>query len=333
LYCNIGKNRILQVQKRFVREGLFIKRNKAKWEQIQSGKKGDADEMATHFIQLIDDLAYAKTFYPSSRITRYINALASGIYLSIYQNRKENINRFSKFWKYDVPLTIYKHRRIILFAFLVFLIFYIVGFFSAKQDEGFIRQVLGDGYVDLTEKNIEEGNPFGIYQSGNAFFSWLGIMINNIMVSFAYFCKGIFLGIFSMTALAKESMRVGVFHYLFFAKGYGIAFLLAVMIHGLLELTSIIIACAAGVIMGISYLFPGTKTRLNAFRDGVKEGVKILIGLIPVLVLAAFYEGFVTRYYKMPILINLVILSCSAVFIAWYFVIYPKSLKRREAIS
>ncbi|MGE5519036.1 MAG: stage II sporulation protein M [Candidatus Dadabacteria bacterium] len=315
-----------------MREGLFIKKNKARWEKIQSGRKGDADEMATNFIQLVDDLAYAKTFYPSSRVTHYINALASRIYLGIYQNRKENINRLSKFWKYDVPLTIYKHRRIILFSFLVFCTFYIVGFFSARQDDGFIRQVLGDGYVDLTEKNIEEGNPFGIYQSGNSFFSWIGIMINNIMVSFVYFGKGIFLGIFSTTALAKESMRVGVFHYMFFAKGYGTAFILAVMIHGLLELTSIIIACAAGVIMGTSYLFPGTRTRLDAFRDGVKEGAKILIGLIPILVVAAFYEGFVTRHYKMPIALNIILLSISAVFIAWYFVLYPKTLKRRSSV-
>lgn len=328
----ICKKRILQVQKCIVREGLFIKKNKARWEKIQSGRKGDADEMATNFIQLVDDLAYAKTFYPSSRVTHYINALASRIYLGIYQNRKENINRLSKFWKYDVPLTIYKHRRIILFSFLVFCTFYIVGFFSARQDDGFIRQVLGDGYVDLTEKNIEEGNPFGIYQSGNSFFSWIGIMINNIMVSFVYFGKGIFLGIFSTTALAKESMRVGVFHYMFFAKGYGTAFILAVMIHGLLELTSIIIACAAGVIMGTSYLFPGTRTRLDAFRDGVKEGAKILIGLIPILVVAAFYEGFVTRHYKMPIVSNILLLSISAVFIAWYFVLYPKTLKRRSSV-
>lgn len=328
----ICKKRILQVQKCIVREGLFIKKNKARWEKIQSGRKGDADEMATNFIQLVDDLAYAKTFYPSSRVTHYINALASRIYLGIYQNRKENINRLSKFWKYDVPLTIYKHRRIILFSFLVFCTFYIVGFFSARQDDGFIRQVLGDGYVDLTEKNIEEGNPFGIYQSGNSFFSWIGIMINNIMVSFVYFGKGIFLGIFSTTALAKESMRVGVFHYMFFAKGYGTAFILAVMIHGLLELTSIIIACAAGVIMGTSYLFPGTRTRLDAFRDGVKEGAKILIGLIPILVVAAFYEGFVTRHYKMPIALNIILLSISAVFIAWYFVLYPKTLKRRSSV-
>jgi uncharacterized membrane protein SpoIIM required for sporulation len=143
-----------------------------------------------------------------------------------------------------------------------------------------------------------------------------------------YFGKGILLGIISLKELGKESMRVGVFHYMFFAKGYGLEFVLAVMIHGLLELTAIVISCAAGAVMGTSYLFPGTRSRLDAFKEGVKDGVKIVVGLVPVLVVAAFYEGFVTRYYNMPLVLNLLILGSSAAFIIYYFLIYPIKLKR-----
>ena len=90
--------------------------------------------MARDFVQLVDDLSYAKTFYPSSRVTRYINALASKIYLGIYQNRKEESNRLVRFWKYDVPLTVYKHWRIMLFSFFVFFLFYTVGFYTANTN-------------------------------------------------------------------------------------------------------------------------------------------------------------------------------------------------------
>ena len=71
-------------------------------------------------MQLVDDLSYAKTYYPTSRVTKYINALASKIYLGIYQNRKEEGSRFLRFWKYDVPLTVYKHWRIMLFSAFIF---------------------------------------------------------------------------------------------------------------------------------------------------------------------------------------------------------------------
>lgn len=280
-------------------------------------------------MQLVDDLSYAKTFYPGSRVTQYINALASKIYLGIYQNRKEENRLLLRFWKYHVPLTVYKHRRIMLFALFVFFLFYTVGYFTARENPAFIREVFGNGYVDETERNIAEGNPFGIYQGGNSFYMWVGIMINNIIVSFTYFGKGLLLGIFSLKELGKESMRVGVFHYLFAEKGQAVGFVLAVMIHGMLELSAIVMACGAGVVMGVSWLFPGTKSRLAAFKEGVKDGVKIVVGLIPVLVLAAFFEGFVTRYYKMPVVLNLLLLLLSAAFIFYYFLLYPLQLNRR----
>lgn len=285
--------------------------------------------MARNFVQLVDDLAYAKTFYPTSKVTQYINSLASRIYLRIYQNRKEESNRLAKFWMQDVPLTIARHHRIILFSAFLFILFYVVGFFSAGHDEGFIRDVLGNGYVDQTEKNIQEGNPFGIYQSGSSFFMWLGIMINNVVFSMISFVKGIFLGIMSVFALVQTAIEVGVFHYMFFAKGYGFQFVMAVMLHGLLELTAIVITCAAGVIMGTSYLFPGTIRRIDAFKAGVKDGVKIVIGIVPVFAVAAFFEGYVTRHYKMHILLNTLLLLASAGFIIWYFIIYPLSLKSK----
>lgn len=285
--------------------------------------------MAKDFIQLIDDLAYAKTFYPASKVTRYVNALASRIYLGIYQNRKEESNRLTAFWQYDVPLAMAKHRKILLFTTFLFLLFYTVGFFSSMHDPVLVREIMGDAYVNTTEQNIEQGNPFGIYQSGNSFFMWIGITINNILFSFISFVKGIVAGVLSVYALIKTAMEVGAFHYMFYAKGHGIDFILAVMLHGLLELAAIVITCAAGVIMGTSYLFPGTTSRLTAFRNGVKDGVKIVIGLMPVFMIAAFYEGFVTRHYKMPLALNVLLLLPSALFIVWYFIIYPARLYKR----
>ena len=287
-----------------------------------------ADETAKNFIELTDDLAYAKTYYPNSRTTQYINSLAAKIYLGIYQNRKEDSSRIIKFWKYDVPAVIYQYRRTILFCLLVFLVFFAVGFFSSLHDDTFVRDALGEDYVAMTEKNIEEGNPFGIYRSGNSFFMWLGIMINNIMVSLFYFVKGILFGILSLTELIKEAIRLGAFEHMFYAKGLGAQAVITILIHGMLELTAIIIACAAGVIMGKSMLFPGTVTRLDALRTGVKDGLKIVIGLMPIFMMAAFFEGFVTRHYQMPLVVSLLLLLTSAIFVIGYFVVYPIWLHR-----
>ena len=316
-----------------MREALFIKKNKDRWEKVQNQPAEDADEMARDFTQLVDDLGYAKTFYPGSQVTRYINGQASKIYLTIYKNRKEENNRLVTFWKYDLPLTIRKHHGIIFFSFILFVLFFSVGFFSSKHDPGFVRDVLGDEYVDMTEDNIAAGNPLGVYGHGNPVLAWLGIMINNITVSFMYFVKGLSFGILTILSLVKEAMRLGAFEYMFFSKGLGLQSAMGVLIHGLLELTAIIIACAGGIVMGKSFLFPGTIKRLDSLKQGAKDGVKIVVGLVPVFIVAAFFEGFVTRFYKMPVVVNLILLTASFVFITWYFIIYPILLSKKLSLQ
>jgi uncharacterized membrane protein SpoIIM required for sporulation len=312
-----------------LREALFIKKNKDRWQKNQQAPSADPDEMAKEFTQLVDDLAYAKTFYPSSKVTQYINAQASGIYLNIYKNRKEESNRLVTFWKYDLPLTIWKHRKVMLFCFLVFAIFFAVGFFVSSKDENVARSFFGDGYVNHTIENIEKGNPFGIYEHGNPFLSWMGIMINNLVVAFRMFASGVFAGIPTVFDLSKTAAMVGIFDQFFAAKGLGIQFFLVVFVHGTLELTGFIIAAGAGIVMGKSFLFPGTIKRLSAFKQGAKEGVKIMIGVIPILVLAAFFEGFITRLYNDLSILTTIVTSLSVLFVIWYFIIYPYRIGRK----
>ncbi|MET0637541.1 MAG: stage II sporulation protein M [Chitinophagaceae bacterium] len=314
-----------------MREALFIKKNKDRWLRNQHMPSSDPDEMAADFTQLVDDLAYAKTFYPTSKVTTYVNKQASSIYLNIYRNRKEETNRLLNFWKYDLPLTIRKHHRTVFFSFILFLIFFSIGFFVSLHDPEMASGVLGPEYVSKTMENIEAGNPFGIYESGNPILSWLHLMIHNIRVSFLMFVSGIFAGIPSLYMLSENAIMVGVFDQMFAARGFGIQFFLVVFIHGTLELTALIIAAAAGLILGKSYLFPGTVSRLEAFKQGAKDGVKIMIGLLPVFGLAAFFEGFITRLYNDLSMFTSLITGLSVLFVIWYFIIYPIRLGKKMA--
>ena len=301
--------------------------------RIQHQPSADPDEMAADFTQLLDDLAYSKTFYPSGKVTTFINTQASRIYLDVYRNRKEESNRLISFWKYDLPLTIRKHHKTILFSFIVFCIFFIIGYFTSAKDEEITRSILSDDYVDMTQKNIEEGNPFGVYESGNPILSWLGIMINNIKVAIRDFVSGIFAGVPTFYSLGQFGIMVGAFDQMFAAKGLGIDFWMVVFVHGTLEIVAFIITCAAGFVLGKSYLFPGTIKRMDSFKKGAKDGVKILIGLMPVFALAAFFEGLFTRLYNDLSILTTVIVSLSVLFVVWYFVIYPIRLHKRLLVQ
>lgn len=316
-----------------MREALFIKKNRERWLKNQQEPSQDPDEMATGFTQLVDDLAYAKTFYPSGKVTSFINAEASKIYLDIYKNRKEESNRLIRFWKYDLPLTIGKHHKVVLFSFVFFLVFAVIGYFVSVKDEGVARSIFGDGYVDHTQENIAKGNPFGIYEHGNPFLSWVSLMIHNIRVSMLMFVSGIFCGVPSLYLSAQNSVMLGTFDQFFTARGYGLDFWLVVFVHGTLEITALILSCAAGIILGKSFLFPGTIRRLDAFKQGAKDGVKIMVGLMPVFGLAAFFEGFITRLYNDLSVLTTLIFALSVVFVTWYFIIYPIRLGKKLSLQ
>ncbi len=316
-----------------MREGLFIKKNIDKWRGYQNEHTDDPDEMAQQFTELVDDLGYAKTFYPHSKVTTYLNGLASRIYLGIYRNKKEESSRIIRFWKSELPLVIHRYRREVLIAFVVFLGFAIMAAFSAMHDENFVRGILGDGYVEMTEENIAKGDPFGVYKDENALLMFVQIAVNNIRVSFVTFVAGFLLSIGTIWLLMNNGVMVGAFQYYFFAKGLGWASVLVIWIHGTLEISSIILSGAAGLILGNSILFPGTHRRLDSLKQGAKDGLKVLVGVIPLLIVAATLEGFVTRYSGMPKALSISILVISFTFVVWYFGFYPFSVYRKSHAS
>jgi uncharacterized membrane protein SpoIIM required for sporulation len=312
-----------------VREGLFLKKNIEKWKQYQAEEVTDPDEKAHRFTELVNDLGYSKTFYPHSKVTAYLNGLASRIYLSIYQNKKEESSRIIKFWKTELPLIVRKHHRQLLYSFIIFAFFGIMSAFSAAHDETFVRGVLGDYYVDMTEDNIASGDPFGVYKHANEVDMFAYIAYNNVKVSFLCFVAGFLLSLGTVWMLFQNGVMVGAFQYFFFAKGLGWASVLVIWIHGTLEISAIIISGGAGLILGNSILFPGTHKRIDSLKQGGKDGIKIMIGLVPIFIVAAFLEGFVTRHTSMPVWASASILAASASFIIWYFVIYPIRLEKK----
>jgi uncharacterized membrane protein SpoIIM required for sporulation len=311
-----------------MREGQFIKKNIDRWKNYEEPTE-DPDEVAKRFTYLVDDLSYAKTFYPFSNTVKYINTMAAGIYLSIYRNKKEKKGRFFSFWVKELPLIIRKHHRTLLFTFLFFMAFVAIGVFSARYDQSFARAVLGDSYVDMTERNIANGDPFGVYKQENELYMFVRIAINNIKVAFFCFAAGIFLSVGTLYLLFHNGLMLGTFEYMFFQHDLGLQSILVVFIHGTLEISAVVVAGCSGIILGNSLLFPKTYTRMQSLTAGAKDAVKIVVSLVPVFIVAAFFEGFVTRHTGMPMWLSSLILVLSLAFIVWYYIVYPIIVAKR----
>ena len=232
-----------------MRESLFVKQNSKKWATYETLKTEDPDELARQFVTLTDDLAYAKTFFPKSRTTLYLNGLASRYHQSLYKNKKERSSRIFSFWKTELPLLFGKHQRCLLYSFLFFTAFCLMGALSAKYDDSFVRLILGDPYVNMTNENIAKGDPFAVYKQEGEVLMFIAIALNNIYVSVLTFVSGIFLSVGTVLNLVNNGVMLGSFQYYFFSKNLGMESVLVIWIHGVLEISAIVIAGAAGLVI------------------------------------------------------------------------------------
>jgi uncharacterized membrane protein SpoIIM required for sporulation len=313
-----------------VREAAFVKRNQQRWQEIEetltAKSRPHPDRLAEIFIQLTDDLSFARTQYPKSRVTQYLNNLASKIHLEIYKNKKEDKNRFITFWKFELPGIMYESRKALLYAFLIFTIAIVIGGVSAYYDETFVRLIIGDAYVNMTLENIEKGNPTAVFSGSSEGDMFFAITFNNIRVSFYAFVAGLFFSFGTGYILFSNGVMVGAIYSLFLKKGLAANAFSVIMLHGTIELSVIVVAGAAGLVMGNSFLFPGTYSRFASFKKGVLNGVKIVMGLVPFFIIAGFIESFITRYGFMHWSLKTIIIGLSAWLIVYYFVIYPFKL-------
>lgn len=315
-----------------MREAAFVKQNKDKWLRFENilgnTVKVSPDELSSLYVEVTDHLSYAQTFYPNSNTLAYLNSLSAKAHRIIYKTKKESRNRFFNFFYKEFPLFFYQYQKQLLIAFLVFLLFSIVGAYSAANDGAFVRAVMGDGYVNMTLENIENDDPMAVYKDMTEMNMFLGITVNNIKVALYAFVFGMFLGVGTLFLLMQNAIMLGSFQYFFYDKGLLWESVRTIWIHGTIEISVIIIAGCAGLVVGNGILFPRTFTRLESFIRSVKAGLKIVVSTIPFFIIAGFLEGFVTRHTEMSDALAITIISLSLFLILFYYVYYPIKLHK-----
>ncbi|MBL7805530.1 MAG: stage II sporulation protein M [Saprospiraceae bacterium] len=315
-----------------MKETKFIEQNKDKWAEFESllaSNQRDPERLNDLFIQITDDLSYARTFYPNRSVRMYLNSLAQRVFHNVYRGKRVPAGRFRKFWALDMPQVMWEARWALLLAFSIFVLAFTIGVVSSILNPDFARVVLSDEYVEMTLANIENNDPMAVYKDSGPLGMSVGIAANNLFVALRTAIFGVLASIGTVFMLLYNGIMVGAFQYFFIERGLFWESFLTIWIHGTLEISAIIIAGAAGLVAGSGLLFPGTYRRVQAFQISMRRGLKIFIGLVPVFILAAVFEGFLTRYTQTPDAIRGLFILCSLFFVLWYFVWLPWHLARR----
>ena len=319
-----------------MKESEFIEQNKEKWLDFENNllkKELDPSKTAKLFVQITDDLSYARTFYKNRSVKLYLNGIAKLLFNDLNKSQKKGMAAFANFWKKDLPLTMYHARRAMLISFLVFVACFLLGVVTSMQDKNFASAILSNDYVNMTNENIAKGDPMAVYKSESELQTFLPILYNNLKVDFLTFFSGIFMAIGSLVIMIFNGVMVGVFQYFFIERGLFWPSFLTIWTHGALEISAIILSGGAGLTLGKGLLFPGTHSRFQAFKLSGMNGLKIIMAVTPITFLAAFIEGFLTRHTDIPDAVRFIFILLSFAFIFLYFFFYPRRLAKQADLE
>lgn len=315
-----------------MKETRFIDQNREKWEALESmlqSKSRDPDTLGDLFIQVSDDLSYARSHYPNRVVRLYLNQLSSKVYGNLLRNTSRHGKALLDFFRIQLPIALFKARREIVWSLLLFALAFGVGVLSSHYEPGFARSILGSSYLNVTDQNIAKGDPMAIYKDKDILPMFVMIAQNNIFIAIRTFLFGLLLSVGSMGVMLVNGVMVGVFQYYFIQKGLFWDSALSIWMHGTFEISAIILSGAAGLVLGRGLVFPGSYTRMQSLRISARQGIRIMVLAVFMLLVAAVIESAITRLTMVHDGVRGGLILSMATAVVLYTWWYPKRVARR----
>ncbi|RMG12441.1 MAG: stage II sporulation protein M [Deltaproteobacteria bacterium] len=286
----------------------FVRERHAGWEaldaalkEVESGVRLDPDALAAldrHYRRASADLAYARTFFPGSRVTLYLNRLCGRAYRILYRRHRPPLAALHAFFWSEVPDAFWRCRHEVLVAGLVLCAGGLLGTVLTAADPEVATLVLGEEAVQgLAEGRLWTDGLIAVVPP-----SVLGarIFTNNISVAFTAFAGGLSAGLWTLFLMALNGALLGIAFTAAAQHGLAPRLLDFVAAHGPVELSVIVLAGAAGLRVGGALLSPGRLRRVDALKLRGRDGVRLALGGAPWLVVVGLVEGFVSPAAFLP---------------------------------
>jgi uncharacterized membrane protein SpoIIM required for sporulation len=257
---------------------------------LKSLSRSDLQELSLLYRQTAADLAALREDRGSVHFARYINQLLVRAHNTIYSGRRASPKAlFSFFWS-SYPSAFRRNLNHVLLATLIFAISGAVGAVLTYQNPDFKVKLLGPQMVDTIDRHeMWTHSIVGIKPLASS-----AIMTNNMSVGFTTFALGITAGLGTIYMMAFNGLLIGVIGMACWLSGMSVQLWSFVAPHGVLELPAIFIAGGAGLRIAQGLLFPGVLPRRDSLAQAGLEAVQLILGTIPILIIAGVIEAFVS---------------------------------------
>jgi uncharacterized membrane protein SpoIIM required for sporulation len=280
----------------------WLEKRRRHWTRLEelvaaSGRRGvsalsaaELRELALLYRQTASDLSSVREDPTGSQLSYYLNRLLGRAHNLIYMGRKARAKGIWTFFRDTYPAIFRETFRDTFAAFVIFLAAGLVGFLLGLGDPSFTRYFLGPQMVDTIEHHKMWTDSIVTIKPLAA----SGIMTNNLSVSLTTFALGITAGVGTVWMMIINGLLFGVINVACWREGMLLPLWSFVAAHGVLELPAIFIAAGAGFGIARGLLFPGTLPRRESLVRAGARSVRLVVGVIPMLVIAGVIEGFVS---------------------------------------
>ena len=280
----------------------WLEKRKPYWDRLESivqrsGRGGlgalshdELRELGLLYRQVAADLSSVREDPMSQRIAGYLNQLLGRAHNLIYMGRRARPGGILEFYRSVFPRIFRETFNYTLAAFAVFLGAAVAGFLICLADPSFQRFFLGPRMSDTIERReMWTHSILTIKPLASSF-----ITTNNLTVSFTTFALGISGGLGTVYMMATNGLLMGVIAAACWQAGMGLDLAEFVAPHGVLELPAIFIAGGGGLLIARGLLFPGSLPRRDALVVYGGQGVRLALGIVPMLLVAGVIEAFLS---------------------------------------
>jgi uncharacterized membrane protein SpoIIM required for sporulation len=239
------------------------------------------------------DLALAQRDFPNQRVTHYLNGLVSRAHAQIYQEEPLRRRALQYFYCHEFPLLYRTLLPYTSLCFGVFLIGTMIAFFVTWRHPDAIYVFAGAEIEELV-RQVEAGKLWTeIAPTARSAASSM-ILTNNIRVMFLTFAGGITAGLLTLWVILSNGIHLGAIFGLLQVHGLSGGLGEFIVAHGFIELSVIFLAGGCGLYMGDALIRPGLLTRRTALVQRSRQSVQLILGCVPLLILAGLIEGFIS---------------------------------------
>jgi uncharacterized membrane protein SpoIIM required for sporulation len=284
--------------------GNFVRRSRSRWRRLEEmigfvearGPVGTdrafLHELTSIYRATTGDLAYAQTHYQGTTLLLFLHQLVARAHNQIYRPHRATAKDTSRFFFNEIPRAVQQHLQAVVWSAIIFLLGVALGLSAVQYDERAASIILPNNVLNsIYSGHMWTGNIFSVVPAPVASTF---IFTSNISVALLAFAGGLSFGIITTLILFENGFMLGVCFKLCAKYGLLGSLVAFVASHGVLEISTIILAGGGGYVLANALLNPGSLSRADAMALQGRSAVRMAIACVPALVTAGCFEAFIS---------------------------------------